>query len=121
VAKIMIVDDSQLILAMATQSLTAAGHQVLSLLNGDEIGPALVAQMPDLIILDYFMPRLTGRDLYNLIRSDARGQAMAIIFMTAKPAGEIKPLFQDPRLIFLQKPVHETVLLQAVNRALGYA
>ena len=110
-----------MILAMAQQILTTNGHQVIGLPSGDDLGINLVTLMPDIVILDYFLPRITGRELFKMIRSDARGQGMAVIFLTAKPASELRELSQEPRVTVLTKPLDPIRLVQAVNRALGFA
>src|SRR5262245_57584221 len=56
-AKVMVVDDAYSDLALMESILKGAGHQVVSLIDGEQIEDRLDAERPDLLLLDIVMPK----------------------------------------------------------------
>src|SRR5690606_27206475 len=85
---ILVIDDSPEILASTRQLLEAEGHRVLTAPGGRE-GPAtLDRERPHLILVDYFMPEMTGEEVVRQVRQ--RDRNVQIILATGysgeKPA-----------------------------------
>lgn len=80
VAKILLIDDEEDLVALLKDSLEREGHIVLTARDGFE-GIALAQQQPDLIILDIMMPKLDGYEVCGRIRELV---ACPIIFLSAK-------------------------------------
>ena len=59
-AKILIADDEKDIRDLITFTLKFAGYDVVGYSNGEEALNAAPAEMPDLILMDVRMPRMTG-------------------------------------------------------------
>jgi two-component system response regulator ChvI len=78
---IVLVDDDRDIRASLSMTLEAEGFTVHSYADGVEALQALVAQPPDLTILDIKMPRMDGMELLGKLRKDS---AMPVIFLTSK-------------------------------------
>ena len=82
-AKIMIVDDD----ADARESLTilfrSAGHEVYCVPNGREALSLVLAQLPDVILLDLLMPEMDGPSFLEVIRSYLRIQSLPVVVLTA--------------------------------------
>ncbi len=66
--KVLIVDDDLTLLQTLEQLLTREGHQVLAASSGDEAVRLCQAHEPHLILLDYFMPGMTGEDVVRAVR-----------------------------------------------------
>ncbi len=69
--KILIIDDEQINLDFFDVMLTRLGFEVLMAVDGEEGLEMIKEHVPDLIILDNIMPRLTGWELTKLIKQDA--------------------------------------------------
>jgi diguanylate cyclase (GGDEF)-like protein len=86
-AKILIVDDDPDILDVLALTLNAENYDVIQATNGEE-GLALVqSKSPDLVILDYKMPRMDGKQVCQKLKQDLLLQHLPIIMLTGK--GEV--------------------------------
>ena len=84
-ARILIVeDDADSCMPLAT-FLRSKGYEVDCLPNGKEALVAVIAQTPDLIILDLFMPEMDGAGLLEIMRSYLRLQSLPVILWTGLP------------------------------------
>jgi len=66
--KILIVDDSPMMLELAHDALESAGYQSLATSDLGEMGRLLESEQPDLILLDVQMPEAYGDDVANVLR-----------------------------------------------------
>jgi CheY-like chemotaxis protein len=105
-AHILMVDDDELLLQVTGDYLESLGHVVERC--GDPTQAAELAEKtaPDLAIVDYEMPRLTGTQLLTELRGGGRTHMLPVIFLSGVEAlryvSQVPP---DPRVRFLQKPV----------------
>lgn len=83
-AKLLICDDEVHILRAAEFKLKRAGFEVRTALDGEEAWEAMQAEMPDLLITDYQMPRLDGLELITRCRETALTKNLPIVLLTAK-------------------------------------
>ncbi|NMA61556.1 MAG: response regulator transcription factor [Firmicutes bacterium] len=79
-AKILIIDDEQDLVALLKDSLEAKGHTVLTAYDGLN-GLEQIKRQPDLIILDIMMPHIDGYELCRRIRDSI---SCPILFVSAK-------------------------------------
>src|SRR4051794_10701333 len=83
-ARILVVDDEQDIRELVTFKLSRMGHEVRSEADG-EAGLAAARQIrPDLILVDWMMPRLTGIEMCVALRADPDFALTPIILLTAR-------------------------------------
>ncbi len=64
--------------------LTRAGHDVLAEGDGDSGLAVALDQQPDLVILDWMMPRLTGVEVCRAMRADPRTEHVAVLLLTSR-------------------------------------
>ena len=115
-AKILIVDDSALILAMLESTLTQMGHSVVKVSDGYTVVPTFQKEKPDLVVLDFHMPAASGADVYQRIRMLSIGEKTPVIFLSASSPYELQYVIpEEPLVRFLQKPVDIKVLQDTVN------
>lgn len=82
-AKILLADDSHAIRFLVTEILTNAGFQVVQAQDGQEAIEKTYKENPDLLILDYEMPKKTGFEVVKEIRSHTGYVHTPIIIFTA--------------------------------------
>ncbi len=85
--KILIVDDEPHIRALLEQTLEDLedhGVELLTASNGQEAWETAQAERPDLIILDVMMPRMSGYQVCELVKSEPALNDVYIIMLTAK-------------------------------------
>ena len=84
-ARVMIVDDEDVLLEMLATLIEDLGHEPLTATNGRE-ALALLAESPDpprLILSDIMMPRMGGIELASTIKSDPLLRQIPVILMSA--------------------------------------
>ena len=77
-AKILLADDSTHAQRMGAKILTAEGHQVSTVSNGQAAIQALEKSVPDLVVADIFMPGRNGYEVCHFVKTDARWLLMVL-------------------------------------------
>ena len=83
-ATILVVEDEPGIQEVLKFALTQHGHDVLQAEDGEAALSLLRGALPDLILLDWMLPGLSGIEVARRIRSDARMKDVPIIMLTAR-------------------------------------
>jgi two-component system, OmpR family, alkaline phosphatase synthesis response regulator PhoP len=114
--KILIADDEPDILEILEYNLTAEGYTVFKAKDGDEALIQAKQQQPDLIILDVMMPRKTGMEVCQILRSQPIFSNTLIIVLTAlsDESNHVKGLEMGAD-DYVTKPISPKVLLSRVN------
>ena len=83
-ATILVVEDEPAIQSLIEVNLRRVGH-VVQLAADAETARRLVQQaLPDLVLLDWMLPGMSGVDFARLLRSEARTRRLPIIMLTAR-------------------------------------
>jgi len=82
-SKVMIVEDDDSLREIYAIRLTAEGYVVISAHDGEEALAVAVKERPDLIISDVMMPKISGFDMLDILRSTPETQNIKVIMMTA--------------------------------------
>lgn len=114
--RILIADDEPDILEIVSYNLQNEGFEVYTAKNGDEAIERAKLLHPDLIILDIMMPKKTGVEVCNILRSQSLFQDTIIIFLTAlsDEGSQIKG-FETGADDYISKPISPKVLISRVN------
>ncbi|QLE57374.1 response regulator [Nostoc sp. TCL26-01] len=81
--KVMIVDDDATMLTILSTILEKLSIEVTTLSNPQQFWEVLTTSNPDLLVLDLSMPGLSGLDLCQIVRSDAKWHHLPILFWSA--------------------------------------
>lgn len=87
---ILVVEDEPAIQELIAVNLTFAGHKVLRAADAEQAQTLIRAELPDLILLDWMMPGISGVSLARKLRSEDRTKDVPIIMLTAKGAEQDK-------------------------------
>ena len=82
---ILVADDDRKITDMLRRTLIYEGYRVVTAANGDEALARAQTERPDLVILDWLMPKLNGVETARLLRATSR---TPILMLTARDAVE---------------------------------
>jgi DNA-binding response OmpR family regulator len=119
--KILIIDDSELVLVMAKDALEEAGFEVFTATNGIEANSFIFSTMnrPDLIILDIMMPLLDGNKKAKILKEKEFSRDIPIIFISSKTDEELAKLVADAGADgYIRKPFTSQAIVAAVGRHL---
>ena len=83
-SKILVVDDSKLILEAVKESLVSDGHQVILTDNPLEVPHLIREQHPDLVLIDLNMPTMRGNVVARIVRK-AFGREVVVLLHTEVP------------------------------------
>lgn len=82
-SKIMLVEDDNSLREIYSIRLTAEGYTIVSAGDGEEALAVAVRERPDLIISDVMMPKISGFDMLDILRSTPETKDIKVIMMTA--------------------------------------
>ena len=124
--KILVVDDSALVRNMMKQGLSQQGFEILTANDGQEGYDAAVEHEPDLIVTDFNMPKMDGRELTRALKSSEALSDIPVLMLTAadsdtdqrkgKHAGVAaflsKPFPPDKLVVIAEKLIAERRLIR---------
>ncbi|MCX7921062.1 MAG: response regulator [Clostridia bacterium] len=117
--KILVIDDTELMVKLITDILETAGYNVITASDGFEGMQKVKEEKPDLVLLDVVMPGLDGFEVCKLLRNDDGNNLMPIIMLTAQDEEDDKltglELGADDYII---KPFNHRELLSRVRNTL---
>ena len=88
--KILIVDDEPFNLDLLEQELEEQNYTIERANDGAEALEKVSSFLPDLILLDYMMPKMNGLEVLRRLREDAQYKSIPVILLTAKATQEDK-------------------------------
>ncbi len=83
-ARIMIVEDEEPLALLLRYNLEAEGYEVETIARGDDADTRLREGAPDLAVLDWMLPGLSGIELCRRLRARPETKALPIIMLTAR-------------------------------------
>ncbi|MEM9954039.1 MAG: response regulator [Chloroflexota bacterium] len=112
--KILIIDDDNLLRNLFTKRLEHVGYEVATASDG-EVGLEVAAEfLPDVILLDYQMPKLNGDEVMGILSETDWGADIPIIVMSAiSTLADITNL--DHAKLIMYKPITNRELLEAIE------
>jgi two-component system phosphate regulon response regulator PhoB len=82
--RVMVVEDEEALSVLLKYNLESEGYRVDTELRGDEAEIALRESVPDLLVLDWMLPGLSGIELCRRLRARPETQRLPIIMLTAR-------------------------------------
>lgn len=120
-AKILLVEDDQSLREIYSIRLTAEGFEIVSASDGEEALALAVKEKPDLILSDVMMPKISGFDMLDILRSTPETKDVRVIMMTALSSEDQRErgekLGADRYLVKSQVGIEDVV--NAVHDVLG--
>ena len=117
-SRLLVVDDDEHLRTVLATLLETAGYEVTTAADGVEALQRLDGEAFDLMLLDVWMPRLTGLEVLGQLRS--RPNTPKVILLTADDTPDtVLHALRDQAYHYLSKPFDPAVLLATVSGALG--
>jgi CheY-like chemotaxis protein len=118
--KILIAEDERDIRDLITFTLRFAGYEVVAGSNGEEAVTLALQEIPDLILLDVRMPRMTGYEACAKIKEDPKTRDIPVIFLSAKGQdNEIQTGMDAGATEYLLKPFAPDQLIARIQALLA--
>jgi CheY-like chemotaxis protein len=118
-AKILIAEDERDIRDLVAFTLRFAGHEIVAVGNGEEALETARVEMPDLILMDVRMPRMTGYEACEKMKADPQLAKIPVVFLSAKGQdSEIRTGLDAGADEYLLKPFAPAELTQRVGELL---
>lgn len=119
-ARILIVDDDDLLRALLQYRLSADGHDVLALEDGSRVLSTIQECRPDLIVLDAMMPVMDGFEILRRLKTGPNTDPTPVIMLTAlKREADIVGALELGAADYLAKPFIPDELSQRIRRVLA--
>src|SRR4029450_3809982 len=83
-ARILVVEDEEALTTLLRYNLDAEGYEVETVARGDEADTRLKERVPDLVVLDWMLPGLSGIELCRRLRARPETKQLPIIMLTAR-------------------------------------
>jgi len=120
-AKVMLVEDDNNLREIYEARMAAEGYEIISAPDGEAALALAIKEKPDLIISDIMMPKVSGFDMLDILRSTSETKNAKIIMMTALNQAEDKAraekLGADMYLVKSQVTLEDVV--KAAQKMLG--
>ena len=87
--KILVVDDETFIINLLRNGLTENGFEVITADNGFDAILAVEEQLPDCVITDIMMPKLSGLDFLKAIKNSEATKDVPVILISAMDQAEM--------------------------------
>lgn len=116
---ILIVDDEAQIHTVLGKLLNKEGYEVASAYNAQEAYQKIASRKPDLLILDVMMPKVSGIEVLNKLRSDPSTKDILILMLSAKDAqADRLEGFTHGADDYVSKPFHLRSLVRKIQHML---
>ncbi|VAX32601.1 hypothetical protein MNBD_NITROSPIRAE02-857 [hydrothermal vent metagenome] len=118
--KVMVIDDEPFILMMIEDKLRRGGLEVVTLRESKGAVEVIRREMPDLIILDWMMPEISGISICKTIKTDPALANIPVFMLTAKGQEDDEKLGIKCGVDrYITKPFSPRILLELVLEQLG--
>ncbi len=118
-AKILVAEDERDIRDLIAFTLRFAGYEVVTVANGAEAVEVVNQEMPNLILMDVRMPRMTGYEACAVMKADEAVKHIPVVFLSAKgQESEIRTGLDAGAAEYLLKPFAPDELTQRVRELL---
>lgn len=120
--KILVIDDSRVIRVRVREMLPPGNFEVLEAKDGLEGLNLIRQERPNLIMLDFLLPKLSGWEVFQQVQADADLQKIPLVVMSGRKEEVIEKI-QEPfeYFEFIPKPFEQKELVGAIKSAMAKA
>jgi CheY-like chemotaxis protein len=101
--KILLVEDSKFLRLATERALARAGYEMSSASDGDEALRIAPIKLPDLILLDMLLPKMSGLEVLKELKKNPVTKAIPVVVITGMAQKNAERLQQDGAAGFLEK------------------
>jgi CheY-like chemotaxis protein len=101
--KILLVEDSKFLRISTERALARAGYAVSTAIDGEEAVQFARERLPDLILLDMLLPKMSGPDVLKALKKDPATSEIPVVVLTGLSQKNATRLQDDGAFAFLEK------------------
>jgi DNA-binding response OmpR family regulator len=121
--KVLLIEDSKFQRTANGRALIRAGFDVVYAADGEEGLAAAHENMPDLILLDMMLPKLSGLDVLRALKADVLVKHVPVVVLSGLgQSNEVKLLKEGATAFFMKSTVsvenNSSAMIQALQRLL---
>lgn len=117
---VFIIEDEEDAAELFAEMMRVSGYRVTKTVKSSPAIGMMLAERPDIVLLDIMMPEMSGLDILRQMRRDPALATIPVIVVTAKSMPtDIKNGMEAGASTYLTKPVGFLELKEAVERTLG--
>lgn len=120
--KILVIDDSKVIRMRVREMLPPGNFEVLEAKDGVEGLNLIRQERPNLIMLDFLLPKMSGWEVFQHIQNSTELQTIPLVLMSGRKE-EVAEKITEPfeYFAFVEKPFEKKQLVDAIKEAMGKA
>ncbi|MEO0867421.1 MAG: response regulator [Cyanobacteria bacterium J06642_11] len=117
--KILVIDDSRVIRMRVRDMLPQGNFEVIEATDGVEGLDAIRNEKPNLIMLDFLLPRMSGWEVFQQIQASPELQKIPLVLMSGRRE-EVTEKIPGPfdYFEFIQKPFEQKELIEAIKASM---
>ena len=117
--KILVIDDSKVIRMRVKDMLPAGNFEVIEAKDGLEGFNLIRTENPNLIMLDFLLPKMSGWEVYQEIQKQQRLRTIPLVLMSGRKE-EVTDKLPEPfeYFAFVEKPFDQKQLVEAIREAM---
>ena len=120
--KILVIDDSKVIRMRVKDMLPEGNFQVLEAKDGVEGYNLIRSEQPNLIMLDFLLPKMSGWDVYQEVQKEYDLKKIPLVLMSGRKEEVVEKLNEPFEYFsFIEKPFEKKQLLGAIKDAMAKA
>ena len=120
--RVLIVEDEPDVLLLLENRVRGAGHEVMSASDGERGLELALEERPDLVILDWMMPKLDGIEVLERLRADGPGRDIKVLMLTARSQQkDVERAFAAGADDYIVKPFSSRELIERIAALLTAA
>lgn len=117
--KILVIDDSKVIRMHVKDMLPSGNFEVIEAKDGLEGYNLILSEQPNLILLDFILPKMSGWDVYQELQKKYSLKSIPLVIMSGRKE-EVLDKIPEPfeYFTFIQKPFDQKQLVMAIKEAM---
>ena len=121
---VLLVEDNKILQLASQRILTKAGYRVLTAEDGEKAVAMAHTEMPDIIVLDMMLPRLSGPEVLNCLKQGPSTAHIPVVVLTGLSKKNEDKLRKDGSAAFIEKSQsadNPNLLLLTLDKVLNNA
>ncbi len=101
--KVLLVDDSKFLRMANEHALSRAGYMVLTAADGEEALQVAIHDLPDIILLDMMLPKLSGPEVLKALKANPATRDIPVIVLTSLSQKNEEKLLHEGAAAYFEK------------------